>query len=88
VVMLVVHWFWSRFMLSPYARNFFFGADLWDYGSRLGPWRYQYWNRDLGSDGQPSAMALGIGLSIAAGIAIVTSRLGLAWGKGMARIKR
>lgn len=87
-VMLLVHWPWSRFMLTPNARNFFFGAGHWDYTSRLGPWRYEYWNRELGANGKPSAVLFGIGLSIAVGIAIVSTRIGLAWGKGMARIKR
>ena len=81
-VMALVHWPWAMFMMSPNARNFFFGADLWDYTSRLGPWRYQYWNLDAGP------VAFSIGLAIAAGIAIVSTRIGLAWGKGMARIKR
>ena len=81
-VMLLVHWPWAMFMMSPYARNFLFGADLWDYTSRLGPWRYQYWNLD------PGGIALSIGLAMAVAIAIVSTRIGLAWGKGMARLKR
>jgi hypothetical protein len=87
-IMLGVHWFWADFMLSPNARNFFFAADQWDYTSRLGPWRYQYWNLDAGPDGKWSAGAFSTGMGIAVAIAIVSSRLGLAWGKGMSRIKR
>ena len=86
--MLGVHWFWAEFMLSPSARNFFFAADQWDYTSRLGPWRYQYWNLDAGPDGTWSAGAFATGMGIAVAIAIVSSRAGLAWGKGMSRIKR
>ena len=87
-VMLAVHWFWGEFLLSPAARNFFFGGDHWDYSSRLGPWRYRYWNLDVDSAGQWSAMAFAKGMAIALILAIVSSRLGLAWGKGMARVKR
>ena len=87
-VMLVVHWFWAEFMLSPSARNFFFGADQWDYTSRLGEWRYQYWNRDVDASGNWSPVRFGAGMGIAFLIAIFTSRIGLAWGKGMARVKR
>ncbi len=87
-VMLVVHWFWAEFMLSPSARNFFFGADQWDYTSRLGEWRYRYWNRDVDPSGNWSPVRFAAGMGIAFLIAIFTSRVGLAWGKGMARVKR
>ena len=87
-LMLVVHWFWAEFMLTPSARNFFFGADQWDYSSRLGEWRYQYWNREVDASGNWSAVKFASGMGIALLIAIFTSRLGLAWGKGMSRVKR
>ena len=86
--MLAVHWYWAEFMLSPGARNFFFGVDQWDYSSRLGPWRYQYWNLDTDAAGRwsPAGFVKGLGLAILS--AIVSSRLGLGWGKGMSRIQR
>jgi hypothetical protein len=87
-VMLAVHWFWAEFMLSPAARNFFFGADHWDYSSRPGPWRYQYWDLDTDSSGKWSPAAFLKGMLIALAIAIASSRAGLAWGKSMSRIKR
>jgi hypothetical protein len=87
-VMLAVHWFWAGFILSPAARNFFFGADQWDYSSRLGTWRYSYWNLDVDAAGKWSAMAFAKGMAIALAVAILSSRLGLAWGKGMARVRR
>ena len=86
--MLAVHWFWAKFMLSPAARNFFFGADQWDYSSRLGEWRYQYWNLDVDSAGKWSASKFASGMGIALLVAIASSRIGLAWGKGMSRVKR
>ena len=87
-LMLAVHWFWAEFMMSPGARNFFFGADQWDYSSRLGPWRYQYWNLDVDSAGKWSVMKFASGMGIALLVAIASTRIGLAWGKGMARVKR
>jgi len=87
-VMLAVHWFWADFMMSPAARNFFFGADQWDYSSRPGPWRYQYWNLDTDQLGNWSAIEFAKKMSIALGLAIFSSRLGLAWGKSMSQIKR
>ena len=85
--MLAVHWFWADFLLSPAARNFFFGVDHWDYSSRLGSWRYQFWNLD-GPNGTWSTSAFAAGIAVAIVTAIVSSRLGLAWGKGMSRVKR
>jgi hypothetical protein len=87
-IMLAVHWFWSYFMLSPYARNFFFAADQWDYSNRAGPWQHRYWNRDVDAAGNWSAMKFGFGILIAGVMAVLSSRIGLAWGKGMSRIKR
>jgi hypothetical protein len=86
--MLAIHWFWADFMLSPAARNFFFGADQWDYSSKLGPWRYQFWNLDVDRNGAWSAGAFAAGMGKAVLFAIVSSRIGLAWGKGMSRVKR
>jgi hypothetical protein len=87
-VMLAVHWFFAEFLLSPHARNFVFAADRWDYTERLGPWRYQYWNLDRDATGAASITEFLRGLSIAVVTAIVSVRLGLWWGNGMARVQR
>jgi len=81
-VMIAVHWYWAEFLLSPAARNFFFGVDQWDYSSRLGPWRYHYWNLDRGG------FLLVRGLAVAVVFATISARIGLWWGAGMSRIKR
>jgi hypothetical protein len=81
--MLAVHWPWSEFLLSPAARNGFFLADRWDYMLRLGDWRYEFW--DAPADG-PGAFARG--MAIAAALGILSSRLGLAWGSWMERVRR
>lgn len=80
-LMLAVHWWWSEFLLSSAARNRFFGVDRWDYYLRLGDWRYQYWNT------QPPAAFLR-GMAIALASAMVSARLGLWIGRGMASVKR
>jgi len=81
VVMLGVHWYWSEFLLSPGARNWFFGVDKWDYTERLGPWRYEYWNT------VPAAEFIRrLGWTLLA--ATISARLGLWVGKGMARVQR
>jgi hypothetical protein len=81
-VMFIVHWFWAEFLLSPAARNFVFGVDKWDYTSRLGSWRYEYWNLDR------SPLLLARGLLVASVYAALSARVGLFWGKGMSRIRR
>ncbi len=77
-VLIATHWFAAEFLLSPAARNFAFGADQWDYNSRLGDWRYEYWGRT----------ASAIPLLIAVGVAFGSARLGLSWGNWMARVRR
>ena len=86
--LLAVQWLFSEFLLSPWARNFLFAADHWNYGSRLGPWRYEYWDLDTGAGGKWSAARFARGLGLALALAIATSRLGLARGKWMAQVKR
>jgi len=87
-VMLAIHWFWADFLISPAARNIVFGADQWDYSSRLGPWRYQFWNLDRDGAGNFSPALLAKGIAIAVVFGVVSSRVGLWWGRGLARIKR
>ncbi len=87
-VMLAVHWCWAGFMLSPAARNFLFASDHWDYTNSLGPWRYEFWNLDNDANGKWSPLAFISGLAIAMVLAVISTRLGLVWGKGMAKVKR
>jgi len=87
-IMLAVHWFWAEFLLSPAARNYFFGADQWSYNNRLGPWRYQFWNLDVDATGKWSALAFLRGLGIAVALSMIAARLSLLWGSGLAKVKR
>ncbi|CAN5244304.1 hypothetical protein BH23GEM2_BH23GEM2_24380 [soil metagenome] len=80
-LMVAVHWFWSAFLLTPAARNWFFAADNWDYNVRLGPWRYQYWNVQTGG-------VLLQGVAKAAAYATISAAIGLLWGRGMAKVRR
>jgi hypothetical protein len=79
--LLAVQWFFSKFLLSPAARNFLFASDQWEYFVRVGSWRYQYWRAEA-----PAAFATGI--AFASVLAIASARLGLWWGSGMARLRR
>jgi hypothetical protein len=78
---VVTQWVASEFLLSAYARNAFFGVDNWDYSSRLGPWRYEYWRTAI----DPVTAE---GLGWAALFAVAGSRLGLWCGNWLSKIKR
>jgi len=85
-LLLVVQWFWSEFLLSPGARNYVFASDQWNYNSRLGPWRYEYWIPKHRGSGSDEHLVRGLGVAML--LAIVSARLGLWWGEGMARLRR
>jgi hypothetical protein len=80
-VCFAVQWFFAEFLLSPHARNALFGVDQWDYSSRLGPWRYQFWRTGV----DPVTPR---GLLIALLLAVGAARIGLWTGDWMARVKR
>jgi hypothetical protein len=81
-VMLVAHWWWAEFLLTPSARNAVFAADQWDYYIKVGDWRYQFWTAERGF------LDMARGLAFAAVTAIVSARVGLWIGRGMARVQR
>jgi hypothetical protein len=81
-VCLVVQWFAAELLLSPWARSsYVLGVDQWDYSSRLGPWRYEFWGRVT----HPVTIQ---SIGLAAVLAIASARLGLWWGNWMARVRR
>ena len=80
-VMLAVHWYWSVFLLSPASRNWFFAVDQWDYTTRVGPWRYEYWNTVPAVDFAQSMIWTLLAATISA-------FLGLWLGRAMSRVQR
>ncbi|HUL49707.1 MAG TPA: hypothetical protein VLT79_06840 [Gemmatimonadales bacterium] len=80
-VFLLVQWFSAYFLLSPAARNDFFGVDHWDYSNRVGPWRYEFW-RDTTDPVTLRALA------VATLIAFLSTRIGVWWGDWMSRVRR
>lgn len=81
LVFFPTQWLFSEFMLSPAARNGFFGADQWPYFSRPGEWRYRFWSLEAHPVTQSSMI-------VAFLLAAVSARLGLWWGGWMSRVKR
>ncbi|MGH7537273.1 MAG: hypothetical protein ACREMF_01445 [Gemmatimonadales bacterium] len=81
LVLLAVQWFAAEFLVSPSSEHFAFGEQRWNYNSRLGPWRHQFWR--IRTD--PLTVA---GVVTAAAIGVASARLGLWWGAWMARVRR
>lgn len=84
LVMLVIHWPFGDFLMSPYARNWFFGQEGWGYG---GPPLYEY-RYAFRPEHVSTGWVLVKGLLIASALAILSTRIGLAWGTWMKNIKR
>ncbi len=82
--MLAVHWPFAEFLITPAARNWIFGQGYFPYA--MPPSAYHY-NWEFG-DVPASAAAAVKGFAIAIGVAILSARVALAAGDGMARLKR
>ncbi len=81
-IFFVVQWFAADVLLSPWGcSSYLLGVDHWDYSSRLGPWRYQFWGRAA----HPFT-AGSVGITVA--LAVASARVGLWWGTWMARVRR
>jgi hypothetical protein len=80
--LLATEWPFSTFMLSPAARNWFFGGHYFDYGTRPGgPFaNFKFFDLDRGEFWTNLALALFF--------AILTTRLGIAWGDSLRRVRR
>ena len=85
---VAVQWPWSSFMLTNTSHNWFFNGGEFPYMSRLGAGRQQFWVGTRGVVGTATTATFAMGLVYAALFGTVSSRLGLAWGGWMARVKR
>jgi len=83
-VFVAVQWPFATFLMSPAARNRFFGAIYFDYNLHpsSGYVRYLFFATE------PSAGQFRMEMGLAALFAIVTTRIGIAWGDWMQRIRR
>jgi hypothetical protein len=80
-------WWFSKFMLSPAADNWFFAAGDWlPYSSRAGSWINEFWRLDPTErrfDPVTLKQLFRAGL-----YAFISARIGLAFGAWMSRVKR
>ena len=82
----VTQWYFSQFMLSPAAENWFFAADRhWGYTEPQAPWRKQFWS-ELNPRMNPPATLRSFGMALL--LAIGSSRVGLWLGNWMAKVRR
>lgn len=88
LALLAVSWPLSAFLLSPAARNPVFLADQWDFSIRPGAWQYQYWQNLRGGREHLAPWGFAKMLMLAALIAALSARVGLALGSWMRKVKR
>ncbi len=84
LILLTIQWPFGNFLMSPYARNWFFAQESWYFGSDP-DWEFRYayapWMVTTG-------WSLVKGLLIALGISVLSARLGLQWGGWMKKVMR
>jgi uncharacterized membrane protein len=86
-VFLPVEWYFSEFLISPRAENWFFaGNRIWSYGSQLGEWTSRFWNVNPKRPGADLLTASA--LAICWALAGFTSWLGLLLGGWMRKVRR
>jgi len=87
VILLAVQWVFSKFMISPWANNWFFmGNRHWGYNIPAGEWQTRYWHLDLS---KPEADPLSPAAIVSAfAIASVSAWLGLFFGRWMKKVRR
>ena len=84
VVMMAVQWPMGSFLVSPLAENRIFGTDYYPYMQR--PSDYHYEHQFEFAEKTRGEFLLGLAFAFVA--AILTTRIGLAWGDWMRRVRR
>ncbi|PYM15932.1 MAG: hypothetical protein DME18_02895 [Verrucomicrobia bacterium] len=84
-IFLPVQWKFSKFLISPAADNWFFVGNKWEYGARVGEWCHEFWDV-TNPKWNPPATAASLGWALL--LAMASSRIGLALGNWMAKVKR
>ena len=88
-LLCAVQWPMATYMVTGDSQNWFFHGHEWPFSARVGAWHSSFWNTERsGHAGFPTFAALVPGLGIAALVGTFSSRLGLAWGEWMSRVKR
>lgn len=80
-VLFAVQWLFASFLISPAAETFVFGAQRWNYDSRVGNWAHEFWN-----PGSSPITPLALFVAVFAGA--ISARLGFWAGNWMTRVRR
>ncbi|HEX3797455.1 MAG TPA: hypothetical protein VH413_02040 [Verrucomicrobiae bacterium] len=87
LILVAVQWFFSEFMLTPHANNWFFaGNRFWSFASGRGHWRSEFWHVNPGDENSDPLNMRGLGWSLL--FATFSAWLGLLWGGWMKKVKR
>jgi hypothetical protein len=78
----------ATFMVKGNSHNWLFNSGEWPYFTRPGPWHDEFWASQQSGLTPPTLAALLSGLAIALAGGTISSRLGLAWGSWMSRVRR
>jgi hypothetical protein len=84
VVMIAVQWPAGSFLVSPLAENRIFGTDYYSYMMRPSDYHYAH----EFSAWEKTRADFWLGMVFAFVAAILTTRVGLAWGDWMRRVRR
>jgi hypothetical protein len=83
---LGTQWFFSKFLISPAADNWFFAGDRhWGYTENLGPWRHQFWS-ETNPKMDPPLTGKGVAFDFLR--AFISARIGLWLGNWMSKVRR
>jgi hypothetical protein len=88
LLLLAVQWPMATFMVKGPSHNWLFNSGELPYFSRPGPLQDQFWAGGTSGRKLPLFDTLGPGLAVALMAGTVSSRLGLAWGSWMSRVRR
>jgi hypothetical protein len=87
-IFISVQWFFSAFLLSDAADNWFFARDgHWPYFSHVGEHANSFWVKRTPTGGVEDQLTL-TNLAIVLGLALGSSRIGLSCGSYLQRVRR
>jgi len=87
-LMLAVHWPAGSFLVqSPLAQNDFFLANHFPYFNAPGAWQQNFFGSEI-TNNTTDFGAFALGMLAALAYAMLSARVGLAWGRWMRRVQR
>ncbi len=84
VLLLAAQWPFGDFLMSPLARNWFFGQHSWYFGDDPN-WEYRFKFPPWELQSLPD---FALGIAVAVGISFLSARVGLWWGNWMRNVQR